>query len=114
VRAQVAMFDIQSTVLHIRLFKDVCKHFGISQVDCILVLFIGLKTVKIAHLQHFNLHHKMNNILKRGYVVKPYSVRKQYRCSPKGVEVYNYFCSEMERINSLISTQDEVNKIDLI
>lgn len=108
------MFDIQSTVLHIRLFKDVCKHFGISQVDCILVLFIGLKTVKIAHLQHFNLHHKLTNILKRGYVIRPYPARKQYRCSPKGVEVYNYFLAEMDRINSLISTQGEGNKIDLI
>jgi len=114
VRAQVAMLNTQTITLQIKLFKDVCKHFGISQTDCLLVLFIGLKTVKIAHLQHFNLHHKLNNILKRGYIVKPYPVRKQYRCSDKGIEVYNYFLTEMERINSLISTQNEGNKIDLI
>jgi len=114
VRAQVAMLNTQTITLQIKLFKDVCKHFGISQTDCLLVLFIGLKTVKIAELTHFGMHYKLTNILKRGYVIRPYPVRKQYRCSQKGIEVYQYFITEMERINSLISTQDEGNKIDLI
>ncbi len=60
------------------------------------------------------MHYKLNSILRRGYVYKPYLNEKQARNSDKGIEVYNYFLAEMERINTLISTQGEGNKIDLI
>lgn len=108
------MINTTRTALELKLFTDVCKRFNIIQVDCRLIILIGLRTVKIAELVHFGMHYKLTNILKRGYVIKPYPVRKQYRCSDKGIEVYKYFIAEMERINTLISTQGEGNKIDLI
>ena len=100
--------------LQLKLFSEVCSHFNISQIDCRIIIFIGLKTVKFKHLKHFSMHYKLNSILRRGYIIKPYDHQKQVRCSDKGIEVYQYFITEMDHINKLISTQDEGNKIDLI
>lgn len=113
-RARIQTSRHIRTVLVLKSFSHISDLFKVSHIDLRLIIFIGTQTLYFSYLKQFGMHYKLNSILRRGYIYKPYANEKQVRNSPKGIEVYNYFLSEMERINSLISTQDEGNKIDLI
>ena len=113
-RARIQTSRHIKTVLVLKSFSHISDHFKVSHIDLRLIIFIGTQTLFFSYLKQFGMHYKLNSILRRGYIYKPYSNEKQVRCSDKGIEVYNYFIAEMERINTLISTQGEGNKIDLI
>lgn len=113
-RARIQTSRHIKTVLVLKLFSHISDHFKVSHIDLRLIIFIGTQTLYFSYLKQFGMHYKLNSILRRGYIYKPYANEKQVRNSDKGIEVYNYFCVEMDRINSLISTQGEGNKIDLI